>query len=139
MSLPFLTPRAVGLTRTAVQAMLAATFVASGVAVLIWGFGPLPPAWFCLGVGLLGTVVLVAVPVLAPRRSSEIAYDEGARLAWLDAQAFGYWVGLGGFVVVGNAAALGLASVAQAYFVAGMATGAAPFLQVLVAQARGRA
>ena len=88
--------------------------------------------------GLLGAAALFGVALLAPPRSVEIAYDEGAERAWLHAQAFGYWVGIGGFVVASNAVAFGVLPFGQAFMLAGMATGAAPFVHVLIAQARGR-
>lgn len=138
MSLPSLTPRTVVFVRTAIYAAFAVVFLGTGAAVLVRGAGPLPPPWLYAGGGLLGAAALFALARLAPPRSAAVAYDEGAERAWLHAQAFGYWVAVGGFVIASNAVALGLAPFGPAFVLAGMATGAAPFVHVLVAQARGR-
>lgn len=138
MTLPLLTPRAVVLVRTVVYAAFAAAFLGTGVSVLLRGTAPLPPPWLHAGGGLLGAAALFALVRLSPPRSVSVAYDEGAERAWRDALAFGYWVAVVGFVVASNAVALGLAAFGPAFTMAGMATGAAPFVHVLAAQARGR-
>lgn len=138
MPLSSLSPRAVVLLRTAVYAAFAAAFLGTGIAVLVREGDPLPPPWLYAGGSLLGAAALFALARLAPPRSVAVAYDEGAERAWLHAQAFGYWVAVAGFVLASNAVALGLAPFGPAFALAGMATGAAPFVHVLVAQARGR-
>ena len=125
--------------RTLCYAALGLTFLATAVWTLATqSVPPVPsPAYAVLGLGVAG--MLFAVSALAPRRAVEAAYDEGAGRAWLTATAFGYWVGIGATVVLGNLIAVGLVAPGPAFLGAAMLMAAAPFAYFLASEAwRGR-
>ena len=134
MPLNSLTPRAVERARDAAYAVLGTVFAGTAIGVLTVGYEALLPAWAYAAVGVGGAAALFAVAVLAPRRSTEIAYDEGACAAWLHSQAFGYWAGIATFAAAGNAAALGVVELVPALFAAAMLTASSPFWHFLIGE-----
>ena len=121
-------------------AVLAVTFLGTGLWVLAtWTVPPVPAPVYGI-VGLAIAAVLFAVNVAATRAASEAANDEGTSAVWLRAQAFGYWAGVVCLAVMGNLIGPLDLPPGAALFAGGMLGASAPFLYFIVAEAcRGRA
>ncbi|WP_308917489.1 hypothetical protein [Jannaschia sp. LMIT008] len=122
--------------RTACYAALGLTFLTTAVWTLATQSIPPVPSPVYAVLGLAVAAILFAVSAFAPRRAVDAAYDEGADRAWLRATAFGYWVGIGATVVLGNLIALGRIPPGPAFMGAAMLMAAAPFAHFLLAEAR---
>lgn len=129
--MPLLTPDRMTRVIHGVFAVLAAFFIAMALgAIFVRDLDSLP-AWLGAPIGLGGAAALFSVSYLAPRRTSNIVYDEGYRHDWLHAQAMGYWAFVFAFAIGGNLVAAEILSLRRAFLSCTMGAASVPFIWFL--------